>query len=105
MMAALGPMARRLRNASLLAAAAGIVLLVVVGRQSGEAWLPSYLFVWLFVLALSLGSLAWVAVHNLTGGTGARPRGRSRRQRCACFPSTCCSACRCYLRPHNCCRG
>ncbi|MGO8977415.1 MAG: hypothetical protein ACLQJ0_25540 [Steroidobacteraceae bacterium] len=68
MMAALGPMARRLRNASLLAAAAGIVLLVVVGRQSGEAWLPSYLFVWLFVLALSLGSLAWVAVHNLTGG-------------------------------------
>ena len=67
-MAALGPKARRLRNASLLAAAAGIVLLIVAGRQSGQAWLPSYLFVWLFVLALSLGSLAWVAVHNLTGG-------------------------------------
>ncbi|MFI4983439.1 MAG: hypothetical protein ACHQIO_24055, partial [Nevskiales bacterium] len=30
--------------------------------------MPSYLFVWLFVLGLSLGSLAWVVVHNLTGG-------------------------------------
>jgi hypothetical protein len=75
-MAALGPKARRLRNASLLAAAAGIVLLIVAARQSGQAWLPSYLFVWLFVLALSLGSLALAAVHNLTGGDwgeAARP--------------------------------
>ena len=68
MRAAATPMARRLRNASLFAAAAGVVLLIVAGRQSGQAWLPSYLFVWLFVLGLSLGSLAWVAVHNLTGG-------------------------------------
>ena len=34
--------------------------------------MPSYLFVWLFVLGLSLGSLAWVAVHNLTGGDWGR---------------------------------
>ncbi|MGC2459728.1 MAG: hypothetical protein WA446_01935, partial [Steroidobacteraceae bacterium] len=51
-------------------------LLIVAGRQSGQSWLPSYLFVWLFVLGLSLGSLAWVVVHNLTGGDwgdAARP--------------------------------
>ena len=60
--------ARRLRNACLVAACAGGALLVVAGRQGGQAWLPSYLFVWLFVLGLSLGSLAWITVHNLTGG-------------------------------------
>jgi len=65
---ALSPRARRLRNACLIAAGAGAALLVVAGRQGGQAWLPSYLFVWLFVLGLSLGSLAWVSVHNLTGG-------------------------------------
>jgi hypothetical protein len=52
----------------LLAAGAGAVLLVAAGRQGGQPWLPSYLFVWLFVLGLSLGSLALVVVHNLTGG-------------------------------------
>jgi hypothetical protein len=52
----------------LLAAGAGALLLVAAGRQGGQPWLPSYLFVWLFVLGLSLGSLAWVVVHNLTGG-------------------------------------
>ncbi|HMD73811.1 MAG TPA: hypothetical protein VKG05_08140 [Steroidobacteraceae bacterium] len=62
------PRAGRMRNACLIAAIVGIALLVVTGRQSGQAWLPSYLFVWLFVLSLSLGSLAWVAVHNMTGG-------------------------------------
>ncbi len=67
-MAAVTPNARGLRNACLIGAGAGVVLLVVAGRQSGQAWLPSYLFVWLFVLGLSLGSLAWVTVHNLTGG-------------------------------------
>jgi hypothetical protein len=62
------PTAGAWRNACLVAAAVGVAMLVVTARQSGQAWLPSYLFVWLFVLALSLGSLAWVAVHNLTGG-------------------------------------
>jgi hypothetical protein len=67
-MAAATPMARRLGTACLLAAGAGALLLIVTARQSGQPWLPSYLFVWLFVLGLSLGSLAWVVVHNLTGG-------------------------------------
>jgi hypothetical protein len=66
-MAAATPAARRLSAACLVAAAAG-VLLLMAGRHSGQPWLPSYLFVWLFVLGLSLGSLAWVGVHNLTGG-------------------------------------
>ena len=75
-MAAASPVARRLGTACLLAAGAGALLLIVAGRQSGQSWLPSYLFVWLFVLGLSLGSLAWVVVHNLTGGDwgqAARP--------------------------------
>jgi hypothetical protein len=63
---------RRRRNACLIAAGAGAALLVVAARQGGQAWLPSYLFVWLFVLGLSLGSLAWIAVHNLTGGDWGR---------------------------------
>ena len=67
-MVGVAPHARGLRNACLVAAGVGVVVLVVAGRQSGQAWLPSYLFVWLFVLGLSLGSLAWVTVHNLTGG-------------------------------------
>jgi len=73
MPAANTPAAGRLRNACLIAAAIGVVLLAVTGRQSGPAsWLPSVLFVWLFVLGLSLGSLAWVTVHNLTGGHWGR---------------------------------
>jgi len=75
-MAAATPTSRRLGTACLLAAGAGVLLLIVADRQSGQPWLPSYLFVWLFVLGLSLGSLAWVVVHNLTGGDwghAARP--------------------------------
>jgi hypothetical protein len=75
-MAAATPAARRLGTACLVAACVGVLLLVVADRQNGQSWLPSYLFVWLFVLGLSLGSLAWVAVHNLTGGDwgqAARP--------------------------------
>jgi hypothetical protein len=74
MTAAATPAARRAAGACLLAAGAGALLLLVVGR-GGQPWLPSYLFVWLFVLGLSLGSLAWVAVHNLTGGAWGQAGG------------------------------
>jgi hypothetical protein len=73
-MAAATPAARRLAASCLVAAGAGLLMLVAVGR-GGQPWLPSYLFVWLFVLGLSLGSLAWVAVHNLTGGGWGRAAG------------------------------
>ena len=66
------PKARRLGTACWLAAVAGVLLLVATSRQGGPTWLPSYLFVWLFALGLSLGSLAWVSVHNLTGGHWGR---------------------------------
>lgn len=68
--------ARRVGSVCLLAAVAGVLLLVIAGRHDGQPWLPSYLFVWLFVLGLSLGSLALAVVHKLTGGDwgrGARP--------------------------------
>ncbi len=75
-MAAAASRTRRVGAACLVASGAGVLLLLMAGRQSGQPWLPSYLFAWLFVLGLSLGSLAWVAVHNLTGGEweqAARP--------------------------------
>lgn len=65
------PTARRLSVACLVAAGTGVVLLVATAGPNGT-WLPSYLFVWLFVLSLSMGSLPWVAVHNLTGGDWGR---------------------------------
>jgi len=43
-------------------------LLVVHSRQTGEAIMPSYLFVWLFLLGISLGAMALLFLHNLTGG-------------------------------------
>ena len=63
---------RRLGSACLLAAVPGVLLLVMAGRHDGQPWLPSYLCVWLFVLGLSLGSLALAVVHNLTGGDWGR---------------------------------
>src|SRR5208283_2685609 len=52
LMPAASPKARRMGVACLLAAVAGALLLIVAGR--------------------SLGSMAWVAVHNLTGGDWGR---------------------------------
>ena len=87
-MAAATPGARRLGTACLLAAGAGALLLFVAGRQSGQSWLPSYLFVWLFVLGLSLGSLAWVVVHNLTGGDWGQAAGPFLQAALRLFPLT-----------------
>src|ERR1035441_954709 len=87
-MAAATPVARRLGTACLLAAGAGALLLFVAGRQSGQSWLPSYLFVWLFVLGLSLGSLAWGVVHNLTGGDWGQAAGPFLQAALRLFPLT-----------------
>jgi len=46
-------------------------LLVLHTWYTGQALMPSYLFVWLFLLGLSLGSMALLFVHNLTGGDWA----------------------------------
>jgi len=76
MKTSVSPMAARWSMASLLAAAAGAGLLIANAARTGQAWMPSYLAIWLFVLGLSLGSMALLIVHNLTaGGWGqaARP--------------------------------
>src|ERR1019366_2856968 len=88
LLAAATPGARRLGTACLLAAGAGALLLFVAGRQSGQSWLPSYLFVWLFVLGLSLGSLAWVVVPNRTGGAGGQAAGPFCQAALRLFPLT-----------------
>ncbi len=65
---AMGSAAGRLGNAAMAVGAVAAAFLVAHVRMTHSPWLPSYLFVWLFVLGLSLGSLALIAVHNLTGG-------------------------------------
>jgi hypothetical protein len=52
----------------LLAGGVGAVLLIAHAAWSGQPWVASYLFTWLFVLGICLGSVALVIVHDLTGG-------------------------------------
>jgi len=65
-----GPAAASARWAGtcLLAGGVGALLLVVHAAWSGQPWVASYLFTWLFVLGICLGSMALVIVHDLTGG-------------------------------------
>jgi hypothetical protein len=58
----------RLQRPALLAAAAGIVLMLVWLSFSREQFFRGYLVAWLFVLSISLGSLAIVMLCHLTGG-------------------------------------
>lgn len=54
---------------------AGIVLLAIgalLGRDAARQALQGYLVAWLFCLALPLGSMAWLAIHRLTGGGWGR---------------------------------
>ncbi len=56
------------RDLPLLAGIAGAILLLAHAGLTGRSFLPSYLVAWLFLLGLSLGSLALLALHQLTGG-------------------------------------
>lgn len=58
----------RLARPALLAAAAGIVLMLVWLTFSVEQFFRGYLVAFLFVLGLSIGSLAIVMLGHLTGG-------------------------------------
>ncbi|MBC7785506.1 MAG: hypothetical protein H7144_16860, partial [Burkholderiales bacterium] len=58
----------RLQRPALLAAAAGIVLMLVWLTFSPAQFFRGYLVAWLFVLGISLGSLAIVMLSHLTGG-------------------------------------
>ncbi|MBC8106274.1 MAG: hypothetical protein H7Z14_06760, partial [Anaerolineae bacterium] len=57
-----------LQRPALLAAAAGIVLMLVWLTFSPAQFFRGYLVAWLFVLGISLGSLAIVMLSHLTGG-------------------------------------
>jgi hypothetical protein len=59
-------------TACLAAGGIGALLLVVTAASGGPAWAPSYLAAWLFVLGISLGAMALVIVHQLTGGGWGR---------------------------------
>ena len=56
------------QRASSLLGLVAAALLVVHSSYTGQEFMPSYLFVWFFLLGLSLGAMALVFVHNLTGG-------------------------------------
>jgi hypothetical protein len=69
------PSSARAQGVSSLVGLVAAALLVLHTRYTGQALMPSYLFVWLFLLGLSLGALALIFVHNLTGGDwGAQVR-------------------------------
>jgi hypothetical protein len=59
---------RRWATSSLAVGAAAALLLIAQAALSGQPWMASYLFAWLFVLGISLGSMGLVIVHNLTAG-------------------------------------
>lgn len=58
----------RTQRAAWLAGVIGVLLLVVDAYIDRHAILPSYLFVWWFLLGIPLGSMTILMVHNLTGG-------------------------------------
>jgi len=59
---------RKLYRAAGVIGPAGIVLLLVAAYADRAAAFASYLSMWWFLLALPLGSMAVLCVHNLTGG-------------------------------------
>ncbi|CAN5569624.1 hypothetical protein BH09PLA1_BH09PLA1_04740 [soil metagenome] len=58
----------RLRRPALIAALAGTVLMLVWLTFSREQFFRGYLVAWMFVLGISLGSLAIVMLSHLVGG-------------------------------------
>lgn len=59
---------RRVARLSALAAAGCFALAWLLGHATPQRALQGYLALWLWVLALPLGSLAMLAIHTLTGG-------------------------------------
>ena len=62
------PSTARAQSVASLVGLLAAALLVLHARYAGQAFMPAYLFVWFFLLGLSLGSMALIFVHNLTGG-------------------------------------
>lgn len=63
---------------AIAATAVGLVaaaLWAFQARGAGTAIMPSYLFVWQFLLGLSLGAMALLFVHQITGGAWGRLAG------------------------------
>jgi hypothetical protein len=58
----------RIQRRALIAGAIGLVLVVVGALLDLDQVFRSYLFAYLFWLGISLGSLAWLLIHHLTGG-------------------------------------
>jgi len=82
------PPLTRLGLASLAAGGIGALLLIVYVASGGPAWAPSYLAVWLFVLGISLGAMALVIVHQLTGGGWGQAAGPMLEATLRTFPVT-----------------
>src|SRR4051812_27569482 len=62
------PTLARWQGITLVAGAACLVVCLLFGVHWRQQFFSAYLFSYLFVLALALGSLGIVMLHNLTGG-------------------------------------
>ena len=58
----------RIQRRALIAGAIGLVLVLVGALLDLDQVFRSYLFAYLFFLGISLGALAWLLIHHLTGG-------------------------------------
>jgi hypothetical protein len=62
------PDSPRLRRGCLVAGGAGVFVAVAAGFGAPDSFFAAWLFAWLAVLALALGALVNVMIHELTGG-------------------------------------
>lgn len=58
----------RIQRRALLVGGVGGVLCVVGALLNRQQFFQSYLLAWLYWLGMSLGGLAWIMVHHLSGG-------------------------------------
>jgi hypothetical protein len=72
----------------LASGAVGLIVWAALLHGHPTEALAAYLFVWLFFLGLSLGSLAAILIHNLTGGHWSAPVDRFFRAALVPLPLT-----------------
>lgn len=58
----------RVQRRALIAGAAGLVLVIIGALLDLDQVFQSYLYTYLFWLGITLGCLAWLLIHDMTGG-------------------------------------
>lgn len=59
----------RIQRGALIAGGGGLLLAIIGAFFNADQFFRAYLFAYLFWLGISLGSLAWLFIYHMTGGT------------------------------------